>query len=75
MHTLFVLTTADSEDPDEMPHTSAFYQALHCLFRQKRSSEKKKYTLFGNCNCDPSNYAMDHSKFMESIQKDKSISA
>ena len=24
---------ANSEDPDEMPHTAAFHQGLHCLLR------------------------------------------
>ena len=33
-------TLANSEDPDEMPHKVAFHQGLHCLLRQKRSSEK-----------------------------------
>ena len=35
MHTLFVITTADREDPDLMPHNVAFHQGLHCLLRQK----------------------------------------
>ena len=43
MHTLFVITNADREDPDQMAHNLAFHQGLHCLLRQKRSSEK-------NCN-------------------------
>ena len=42
MHTLFVITTVDREDLDEMPHHVAFHQDLHCLLRQKCSSEKKK---------------------------------
>ena len=46
MHTLFVLTTADIEDPDEMPHYIAFHLGLHCLLRQKRSSEKKTTISF-----------------------------
>ena len=33
-------TLANSEDPDEMPHNVAFVQSVHCLLRQKRSSEK-----------------------------------
>ena len=37
MHNLFVLTTADSEDPDEILHNKAFHQGLYCLLRQKRS--------------------------------------
>ena len=35
MHSLFVITTADREDPDLMPHNVAFHQGLHCLLRQK----------------------------------------
>ena len=31
---------ANSEDPDEMPHTAAFHQDLRCLLRQKFSSDK-----------------------------------
>ena len=42
MQTLFVITTADREDPDKMPHNVAFHQGLHCLLRQKCSTEKKK---------------------------------
>ena len=34
MHTLLVITTADREDPDLMPHNVAFHQGLHCLLRQ-----------------------------------------
>ena len=75
MHNLFVLTTADSEYPDEMPHNTVFHQGLHFLLRQKRSSEKKLQFYLEIANCDHSNYAMDHSKFIESIQKEESISA
>ena len=35
MHILFVITTADREDPDYMSHNVAFHQGLHCLLRQK----------------------------------------
>ena len=35
MHTLFVITIADREDPDLMLHNVAFHQGLHCLLRQK----------------------------------------
>ena len=33
---------SSSEDPDEMPHNAAFHQGLHCLLKQKLSSEKEK---------------------------------
>ena len=36
-----------SEYIDEMPHNVAFHQGLHCLFRLKRSSDKKKTIFFG----------------------------
>ena len=34
-------TLASSEDPDEMPNNSAFHQGMHCLLKQKHSSEKE----------------------------------
>ena len=34
-------TLANSEDQDEMSNHAAFQQVLHCLLRQKQSSEKK----------------------------------
>ena len=34
-------TLAKSEDPDEMPQCTAFYQDLHCLLRQKLSRDKE----------------------------------
>ena len=40
MHNLFVLKTTDGEDPDQLLHNVAFHQGLHCLLRQKWSSEK-----------------------------------
>ena len=43
-------TLAHSEEPDEMPHIAAFQKVLHCLLRQKRSSEKEIQFLFGNYN-------------------------
>ena len=32
---------ANSEDPDEMPHTAAFHHGLHCLLRLKRTLWKE----------------------------------
>ena len=69
MHTLFVLTTADREDPDEMPHNVTFHQGLHCLLRQKLQFCLEIKT------CGPLNYTMDHSKFIASIQKEEFISS
>ena len=34
-------TLANSEDPDEMQHNTAFHQGLYCLNRLKQSSEKE----------------------------------
>ena len=34
-------TFTNSEDSDEMPHEASFHQGLHCLFKQKRYSDKK----------------------------------
>ena len=53
MHTLFVLTIADSVDRDEMPHNMAFHQGLHCLLRQKRSSENKLQFHLEIVTCGP----------------------
>ena len=65
-------TLANSEDPDVRPHNAIFYQGLHCLLRQTRSSEKEiQYVLeIITCECDPTIYKMDHhdivvSSFME----------
>ena len=38
---LLISTSANSEDPDEMPHNAAFHQGLHCLLRLKQFSEKE----------------------------------
>ena len=73
MYYLFVLTTADSEDPDKMTHNKTFHQGQHCLLRQKRSSEKIIQFYLEIVTCDPSNHAMDHSKSIASIKKEKSI--
>ena len=51
MHTLFVITTADREDPDKMRHNVAFHQGstqfaeTKIIFR-----EKKTEILFRNYN-------------------------
>ena len=34
-------TFANSEDPGEVQHYATFHQGLHCLLRQKPSSEKE----------------------------------
>ena len=47
-------TMANNEDPDEMPHSAAFHQGLHCLLKQNQSSEKgKQYFFLETVTCDP----------------------
>ena len=36
---------ANSEDPDERPHNAASLQGLHCLLRQKQTSEREKFNF------------------------------
>ena len=44
-------TSANSEDPDEIPHNAAFQQILQCLIdKNKNDLQRKKYNLFGNYN-------------------------
>ena len=40
-------TFANSEYPDEMPHTAAFHQGLHCLLTKNLFSDKET-DFFGN---------------------------
>ena len=40
-----MLTMANSEDPEEMPHDAVFLQGLHCLI-DKCDLQKAKYNLF-----------------------------
>ena len=39
-------TFANSEDPDEIPHSVALHQGLHCLLGQNRSSKKDKQYFY-----------------------------
>ena len=43
-------TLLNSKVQDEMPNDAAFHHGLHCLLRQKQSSEKEKQVSFGNYN-------------------------
>ena len=56
MHNLFVLSTANSKDPDERlyyrSHNAAFHQGLHCLLRKNIFREKNLEIE----TCDPSKY-------------------
>ena len=53
MHNLFALSISDSEDPGEIPHYAEFHQGLHCLRRQKQSSEKKLQLYLEIVTCEP----------------------
>ena len=68
-------TLANSEDTDEMHHDAAFHQRLHCLQKQKRSSEKELSNL-EIITFNPLLYIIDHPKFIvSSQQKEQSIDA
>ena len=62
-------TLANSKDADEMPHYAdemphnvAFHQRLHCLLRQKLSSDIGIQLYFTIIICSPSNYTLGHTK-------------
>ena len=57
-------TSANSEDPDEMPQNFAFHKGLHCLLRQKLYSEKAIQYYLEVISCDPLIYTMEHLKFI-----------
>ena len=62
---------ANSEDPDELPHNTAFNWGLHHLFRQESSGKEIQFFLI--ITCDPFIYAMDHPIVIVSNQKEESI--
>ena len=68
-------TLANSEDSDVMPHIVAFHLGLHCLLRQKHSSEKETEFHLQIITCDPSMYTMDLLNFVVLNQRKESISA
>ena len=53
----------------------AFHQSLHCFQGKKKSSEKEIQFSLETIAYDPSLYSMDHSMFILSNQKEKSIGA
>ena len=61
--------------PDEMLHDAAFHQGIHCLRRQKQSSEKEMQYFKKNLTCGPWIYTMDHLKSIVSNQEEESIRA
>ena len=66
-------TLSNSEDPDEMLHSAAFHQGLHCLLRLKRTSEQGIQFYLEIITCDPSNHTTDHSKVIVLNQREESI--
>ena len=66
---------ANSEDPDEMPHSVAFHQDLHCLLNRKQSSEKIIKSYLEIITCDPSIYTMGCAMCIASNQGEEFISA
>ena len=60
---------ANSEDPDEMPHSAAFHQGRYYLLRLKRSSEKEIQFQLEIITCDPSIHTMNHHKFIVSYEQ------
>ena len=66
-------TLANSEDPDEMQHTAAFHQGLHCLLRLKQSSRAEIHHNLENSSCDPLKYTMGSLIFFVPICMGKSI--
>ena len=56
-------TSANSEDPDEIPHNVAFHQA--CLLRQIVSSSEKGVQYFWeSLTCEPTIYIIDDPGFI-----------
>ena len=58
---------ANSEDPDEMPHNTAFHQSP--MFAKTKSIFRERNTIWGEIiTCDPSKYTMDHPDLTVSIR-------
>ena len=65
---------ANSEDPDEMLHDTAFHQGLHCSLRQDGYSEKEMQIYLEIVTCELEIYTGDHLKFYCIRPKSESIS-
>ena len=68
-------TLAYSEDLDEMLHNASYHQGLHCLLRQKPSSEKENTILFAKYSLWPLNIYNGASQIYCVNQREESISA
>ena len=53
-------TMTNREDPDEMPHKTAFHRDLHCLLGQIRYSGKEIQFWGEIITCDPTLYQGSH---------------
>ena len=49
-------TLANSEDPDEMQHSAALHQGLHCLLRLQQPSGTEIQNNLETSTCDPIKY-------------------
>ena len=67
---VLILTFANSEDPNELPHHAAFQQGLQNLFRQKGSPEKEVHFYLESITCYP---LIDTPMFIVSNQKEESM--
>ena len=45
-------TSANGEDPNEMPHDAAFHQGLLCLLRENQSSGTEVHFVVKSQTCD-----------------------
>ena len=62
---------ANTEDPDEMPHTVAFHQGLHCFPLETKMMFRERNTILSEIiTVDLSISTMDHPKFIVSYQKE-----
>ena len=76
MHTLFVhvITIADREDPDQMPHNVAFHQCLYCLLKTKMIFRKKKLQLSLKIKtCDPLSYTWTIPSLLHQSRRKNSV--
>ena len=66
-------TLTNSEHSDEMPLNAAFHQGLHCLLREKQSSDKEIQFNLAIIIYNPSIYTMEHPKLIISNQKENPL--
>ena len=64
---------ANSDDPDEMPHSAAFHLGKLCLLDENNLQRKEIQFLWGIIASDPTIYTMDHPIIIVSNQKEESL--